>query len=90
MIACVVVLAVFVGLIQKWLWMRELDYVGIFWTLLSVKWVMFGAALVFGFLYLWINLRFAAASIDISQERRPSRKGTPPRPARFLLPMQAE
>ena len=73
-IACAVVLAVFLGLIQKWLWMRELDYVGIFWTLLSVKWVMFGAALVFGFLYLWINLRFAATSIDTSQKDTPSGK----------------
>jgi hypothetical protein len=79
-IACAVVLAVFLGLIQKWLWMRELDYVGIFWTLLSVKWVMFGAALVFGFVYLWINLRFAAASIDISQEHRPSGKVVAPSP----------
>jgi hypothetical protein len=49
--------------------MKELNYVGIFWTLLSVKWVMFGAALVFGLLYLWTNLRFAATSIDLSQER---------------------
>jgi uncharacterized protein len=73
-IACAAVLAVFLGIIQKWLWMRELDYAGIFWTILSVKWVMFGAALVFGFLYLWINLRFAATSIDVSQEHRPSGK----------------
>jgi|SRR5208283_85363 len=57
-IGCVIVLAVLLGLIQKLLWMRELDYSGIFWTLLSVKWGMFGAALVFGFLYRWINLRF--------------------------------
>ena len=41
--------------------MRQLDYAGIFlWTLLSVQWAMFGAAFVFAFLYLWINLRQAA------------------------------
>ena len=48
-IGCVIVLAVLLGLIQKLLWMRELDYSGIFWTLLSVKWGMFGVALVFRF-----------------------------------------
>jgi uncharacterized membrane protein (UPF0182 family) len=73
-IAFAVVLTLLAGLIQKWLWMRELDYVGIFWTLLSVKWGMFGVALVFGILYLWINLRFAAKNIDISQEHMPLRK----------------
>jgi hypothetical protein len=25
------------GFLQKWLWMRQLDYAGIFWTLFSVK-----------------------------------------------------
>lgn len=25
-------------LLRKWLWMRELEYAGIFWTLLSVQW----------------------------------------------------
>ena len=74
LIGCVVVLTVLLGLIQKLLWMRELDYAGIFWTLLSVKWGMFGAALVLGFLYLWINLRFAAKSVDISGEHGPSLK----------------
>jgi uncharacterized membrane protein (UPF0182 family) len=54
--------------------MRQLDYVGIFWALLSFKWVMFGAASVVGFLYLWINLRFAATSIGVSKEHRPSGK----------------
>ena len=36
LIAFVVVLSTVLGLVQKWLWMRQLDYVGIFWTLLSV------------------------------------------------------
>ena len=48
------------GYLEKWLWMRQLDYTGIFWTLLSVQWVMFCSALVFAFLFLWINLRQAA------------------------------
>ena len=29
------------GYVEKWLWMRQLDYAGIFWTLLSVQWAMF-------------------------------------------------
>jgi uncharacterized membrane protein (UPF0182 family) len=60
-------LTILLGLVQKWLWMRQLDYVGIFWTLLSVKWGMFGVALFISILYLWINLRIAARSIDVLQ-----------------------
>jgi uncharacterized protein len=56
----VVVLVSIAGYLEQWLWMRQLDYVGIFWMLLSVQWVMFCSAFVFAFLYLWINLRQAA------------------------------
>ena len=37
------------GYVEKWLWMRQVDYIGIFWTLLSVKWTMFLAAFSFAF-----------------------------------------
>jgi hypothetical protein len=67
LIAVGVVLSVVLGLVQKWLWMRQLDYVGIFWTLLSVKWEIFGVTLFISLLYLWVNLRLAARNIDISQ-----------------------
>jgi len=60
------VLSVVLGLVQKWLWMRQLDYEGIFWTLLSVKWGIFGVTLIVSVLYLWINLRLAARSIDLA------------------------
>ena len=26
------------GFLQKWLWMRQLNYAGIFWTLFQSKW----------------------------------------------------
>ena len=58
-------LSVVLGLVQKWLWMRQLDYVGIFWTILSVKWGIFGVTLIISVLYLWLNLRFAAKNIDL-------------------------
>ena len=48
------------GLIQRWLWMRQVGYSGVFWTLLSVRWGLFCAAFVIALLYLWINLRVAA------------------------------
>jgi hypothetical protein len=63
MLGAVVLLAFLVvvsGLIQKGLWMRELGYTGVFWTLLSVRWELFCAAFVVALLYLWINLRLAA------------------------------
>jgi hypothetical protein len=55
LIALGVVLSVVLGLVQKWLWMRQLDYVGIFWTLLSIKWGIFGVTLIISVLYLWIR-----------------------------------
>jgi uncharacterized membrane protein (UPF0182 family) len=64
-IVIAIVLSLVLGLVQKWLWMRQLDYVGIFWTLLSVKWGIFGLTLIVSVLYLWINLRFAANNIDM-------------------------
>ena len=62
-IAAIVFLTVFAGQIQKWLWMRQLHYLGIFWTLLSVRWTMFGVAFVCAFAFLWVNFRFAAKNI---------------------------
>ncbi len=55
-----VVLIVVPDLLQKWLWMRQLNYSGIFWTLLSVKWGMTCVAFIGAFLFLGINLRQAA------------------------------
>jgi hypothetical protein len=60
--AFVVVLGLCLGLIQKFLWMRELDYLGIFWTLLSVKWGMFAVAVAFAFLYLCRQKQMPASS----------------------------
>ncbi|MGA3193738.1 MAG: hypothetical protein ABSD39_01925 [Terriglobales bacterium] len=42
--------------------MRELDYLGIFWTLLSVKWGMFAVAVAFAFLYLCRQKQMPASS----------------------------
>ena len=59
-ILVVAFLAIISGWIQKWLWMRQVGYSGVFWTLFSVRWGLFGAAFVVALLYLWINLRVAA------------------------------
>jgi uncharacterized membrane protein (UPF0182 family) len=42
--------------------MRELDYGGIFWTILSVQWTMFGSAFVLAFLLIWLNARWAISA----------------------------
>ena len=65
LIVIAIVLSLVLSLVQKWLWMRQLDYVGIFWTLLSVKWGIFGVTLIVSVLYLWTNLRFAVNNIDM-------------------------
>ena len=55
-----IALAAFIpGWIQKWLWMRQLGYTGVFWTIWSVRWELFAAAFVVALLYLGINLRLA-------------------------------
>ena len=59
-VVLIALLAVISGLIQKGLWMGQLGYSGIFWTLLSLRWGLFGAAFIVALLYLWINLRLAA------------------------------
>jgi uncharacterized protein len=62
-IAAVVLMAllgVISGWIQKGLWMRQLGYSSVFWTLLGVRLGLFCVAFVVAFLYLWINLRVAA------------------------------
>jgi uncharacterized membrane protein (UPF0182 family) len=51
--------------VQKWLWMGQLHYSGIFWTLLSVQWTMFAVAFVVVFLFSWINFRLALRHSDI-------------------------
>jgi len=59
-ISVIAILALIPSWIQKWLWMRQVGYSGIFWTLFSVRWELFCAAFVVALLYLWINLRVAA------------------------------
>ena len=67
MVAAVVLIALLVvisGWIQKGLWMRQLGYTGVFWTLLALQWELFCVAFVVALLYLWVNLRHAARNGD--------------------------
>ena len=59
-IVLVVLLGVLSGWIQKGLWMQQLGYSSVFWTLLGVRLGLFGVAFVVALVYLWINLRVAA------------------------------
>jgi uncharacterized membrane protein (UPF0182 family) len=64
----IIVLGIITSYVEKWLWMRQLDYADIFWTLLSVQWAMFCSAFVFAFLYLWFNLRQAVKNSTAFRE----------------------
>jgi hypothetical protein len=59
-VVLIALLAVISGWLQKWLWMRQVGYSGVFWTLWSLRWELFCGAFVVALLYLWINLRHAA------------------------------
>src|SRR5580693_9669575 len=67
----IIALGIITGYLEKWLWMRQLDYASIFWTLLSVQWAMFCSAFVFAFLYLWVNLRQAVRNSAAFREDGP-------------------
>lgn len=56
----IAILAVLAGLIQKWLWMRQIAYADIFWTILSMRWGLFGVAFVVTFAYVLIHLQITA------------------------------
>jgi len=59
-VAVMATCAFFASWVQKWLWMREVGYTGIFWTLFSLRWELSCAAFLVVSLYIWINLRLAA------------------------------
>ncbi len=47
------------GYLEKWLWMGQLHYTGIFWTMLSVQWTMYATSFAIVFTFAWLNLRKA-------------------------------
>ncbi len=62
-IPAVILLAIAIGMItgylEKWLWMEQLKYTGIFWKLFSVQWTMYAASFACVFVFVWLNLRHA-------------------------------
>jgi uncharacterized membrane protein (UPF0182 family) len=54
-----IVIGALTAYLQKWLWMGELHFRGIFWTLLAVQWSMFAVAFICAFAFLWVNLHHA-------------------------------
>jgi uncharacterized membrane protein len=63
-LSIIAILAFIPSWIQKWRWMRQLNYAGIFWTLFSLRWGLFVAAFVVALLYLWMNFRLAMKNGD--------------------------
>ena len=61
------------GLIEKWLWMREVGYAQVFWRILSIKWALFGIAFGFVLLCFWINLRLVARTVPTESTRMEDR-----------------
>ncbi len=55
-VAALIILSSLSGWLVDWLWMRQLGYETVFWTLLSTKLGLFGLAFAIAFLFFWINL----------------------------------
>ena len=72
-----IALVVLPGFLQKWMWMRQLDYAGIFWTLLTVKVALTGAGFIFAALFLGLNMRHAAKSSSETPRKQVSAGKTP-------------
>ncbi len=61
--------------LQKWLWMRELNFEGIFWTVFSIKVGMTCVAFLVALLFLGSNIREAAKrSSSLTHTESQSRK----------------
>jgi uncharacterized membrane protein (UPF0182 family) len=59
------------GYLEKWLWMDQLHYSGIFWTLFSTQWMMYALSFAVVFLFVWINLRQALRNGGVPAGRGP-------------------
>jgi uncharacterized membrane protein (UPF0182 family) len=64
------------GYLEKWLWMGQLHYAGIFWTLFSVQWTMFAAAFLVVFVFLTLNLGEALRHSGILRGRNTPARST--------------
>jgi uncharacterized membrane protein (UPF0182 family) len=67
-VAVAIVLLGLTGYVEQWLWMRQLDYVGIFWTVLFVQCAMGLLAFLIVLGFLWLNLRWAVKGGSASLE----------------------
>jgi uncharacterized membrane protein (UPF0182 family) len=76
-ILLIIAVGMITGYLEKWLWMGELHYTGIFWTLLSVQWAMYAISFAVVFLFIWINLRQALRNGGV-----PAGRGLMPRALR--------
>ncbi len=59
------------GYLEKFLWMGQLHFGGIFWTLFSVQWTMYAVSFALVFLFVWINLRQALRNGGVPGGRAP-------------------
>ncbi len=81
-ILLVIAVSMVTDYLVKWLWMGQLHYTGIFWTMLSVQWTMYAVAFAIVFFFVWLNLRQALRVIGV-----PSGSGLMPR---ALIPAEAD
>jgi uncharacterized membrane protein (UPF0182 family) len=58
-ILLLIVTGMVTGYLEKWLWMGQLHYTGIFWTMFSIEWTMYAVSFAIVFSFLWLNLRQA-------------------------------
>jgi uncharacterized membrane protein (UPF0182 family) len=73
-IIILIAIGMITGYLEKWLWMDQLHFSGIFWKLFSVQWTMYAVSFAVVFLFLWINLRQAFRNGGV-----PAGKGLMPR-----------
>jgi uncharacterized membrane protein (UPF0182 family) len=63
-----IVLSMASGLIEKWLWMRQMGYQQVFWKILSIQAALFGLAFVCVFVCIFVSLRFVIRNAPLLRD----------------------
>jgi uncharacterized membrane protein (UPF0182 family) len=77
-ILAIIALSMITGYLEKFLWMGQLHYTGIFWKLLSVQWTMYIVSFAGVFFFLWLNLRRALLAGGVPAGRQSRRQALVP------------
>lgn len=81
-----IVLSMASGLIEKWLWMRQMGYKQVFWKILSIQGAMFCLAFVGVFVCIWVSLHFVMKNGSALRDENDQGNGILPARSGIAIP----